>query len=287
MQGNIKERVMYDLSVIMATYNENRDFLQNCIQSILNQTYRDFEFLIVIEPGEINRDYLKEIAETDSRPRIIENTARIGVAASRNRAIMESKGKYIALIDSDDYCDVTRFDKQISFLEKSPGISLVGANMFLVDENNNIIGERTYPETHKNIRRYFLLTMAVANPSIMVRRKDLDEVGLFDDRLNKAEDFELWMRFLVNNKKMHNLREHLVNYRVLSNNNEKRGRIHYQNYYVARKKFNKCIWPFYLSSASLIFAFLVSRIPNTFLDLLLNLEITEKIKSIKRKPLIQ
>ena len=61
------------LSVVMATYNEKRDFLQNCIQSILSQTYRDFEFLIVIEPGELNRDYLNHVAASDSRVRIIEN----------------------------------------------------------------------------------------------------------------------------------------------------------------------------------------------------------------------
>lgn len=273
---------MNTLSVIMATYNENRGFLENCIQSILNQTYWDFEFLIAIEPGESNRDYLNNVVAADNRVRIIENTKRLGVAASRNRAIMESRGTFVALIDGDDYCDATRFEKQISFLENNPDISLVGSNMFLVDENNNIVGERKYPEEHKDIKRYFLLTMAVANPSIMVRRKDLYEVGLFDNRLTKAEDFELWMRFLVNQKKMHNLPDHLVNYRVISNNNEKRGRLHYQNYYAARKRYNKRIWPFYFSSASLLFAFFISHIPNVFLDVLLNLGVTEKLKSIKR-----
>ena len=132
---------MNTLSVIMATYNENRGFLQNCIQSILNQTYRDFEFLIVIEPGESNKEYLKSLASTDNRIRVIENNSRLGVAASRNRAIKESRGKYVALIDGDDYCDVSRFEKQISFLENNAEISVVGSNMLLVDEKDNIVGK--------------------------------------------------------------------------------------------------------------------------------------------------
>src|SRR3972149_9653778 len=215
---------MNTLSVIMATYNENRDFLQHCTQSILNQTYRDFEFLIVIEPGDTNREYLKSLASTDNRIRVIENASRLGVAASRNRAIMEGRGEYIALIDGDYYCDVRRFEKQISFLEENPEISLVGSNMFLVDEKDNIVGERKYPELPEDIRRYFLLVMAMANPTIMTRMKDLKKIGLFDEHFSKAEDFELWLRFLVGKKKMYNLRDHLVYYRVLTNSNEKRGR---------------------------------------------------------------
>ena len=278
---------MNTLSVIMATYNENRGFLQNCIQSILNQTYGDFEFLIVIEPGESNKDYLNDVSVADNRIRIIENTSRLGVAASRNRAIMESRGQYIALIDGDDFCDVTRFEKQISFLEKNPDISVVGSNMVLVDENDRIVGERRYPEFHEDIKRYFLLVMAVANPTVMTRLKDLMEVGLFDERFSKAEDVELWLRFLARKKKMYNLPDPLVYYRVMSNNNEKRGRTHYQNFYLARRRYNRQIWPVYLSSLSLSFFFLVSHIPNAMLDVLLNLGVTEKLKSIKRDHVVQ
>ncbi|HIH13188.1 TPA: glycosyltransferase [Candidatus Woesearchaeota archaeon] len=275
------------LSVVMATYNEKRDFLQNCIQSILSQTYRDFEFLIVIEPGELNRDYLNHVAASDSRVRIIENDTRMGVAASRNRAITESRGEFVALMDGDDYCEVTRFEKQVSFLEKNPDVSVIGANMYLIDEKDRIIGERRYPQFHEDIKRSFLLVMAVANPAVMTRLADLKDVGLFDNRFSKAEDVELWLRFLARKKKMYNLPEYLVYYRVMSNSNEKRGRTHYQNFYLARKRYNKLIWPVYLSSLSLSFFFLLSHIPNGFLDILLNLGITEKLKSIKRGHALQ
>jgi len=269
------------LSVIMATYNEDLRFLKSCIDSILNQTFRDFEFLIVIEPGEKNEMYLDNIAAADSRVRVLKNDKRLGVAGSRNRAILESSGEYIAFMDGDDYCAPDRLEKQLSFLENNPDISVVGSNMYLVDKDNVIIGERIYPELHKDIKNYFLVTMAVANPSIMVRRSDMSQVGFFDNKLFKAEDFDLWLRFLVKDKKMHNLQDKLVFYRTHPNDNKKRGHIHYKNYFAALKKHGKFIWPFYQRLTSLLLFFVVSNVSNSFLDYLLNLKIVKRIKNIR------
>lgn len=272
---------MHDLSVIMATYNENPIFLRSCIDSILNQTFRDFEFIIVVEPQEKNMEFLSSIESTDKRVKILKNETRLGVAGSRNRAILESSGKYIALMDGDDYCAPDRFEKQLSFLEDNPDVSVVGSNMYLIDKNNVIIGERIYPELHKDIKNYFLVTMAVANPSIMVRRNDMSQVGFFDDKLFKAEDFDLWLRFLVKDKKMHNLQDELVFYRTHPNDNKKRGHIHYKNYFAAFKKHGKFIWPFYQRFTSLLLFFVISNISNSFLDHLLNLKIVKRIKNIR------
>ena len=107
---------MHDLSVVMATYNENPIFLKACIDSILNQTFRNFEFIIAAEPQEKNMEFLSGVESADKRVKILRNETRLGVAGSRNRAIMESSGKYIALMDGDDYCALDRFEKQLSFL---------------------------------------------------------------------------------------------------------------------------------------------------------------------------
>ncbi|MDP3259173.1 MAG: glycosyltransferase [Thermodesulfovibrionales bacterium] len=272
---------MHDLSVVMATYNENPIFLKACIDSILNQTFRNFEFIIAAEPQEKNMEFLSGVESADKRVKILRNETRLGVASSRNRAIMESSGKYIALMDGDDYCALDRFEKQLSFLEDNPDVSVVGSNLYLIDEDDNIIGERKYPEFHSKIKRSFLLTMAVANPSVIFRKKDIDEVGLFDDRLYKAEDFELWFRFLANNKIMHNLQENLVYYRIQDNSNKKRGTLHFRNVYISRKRYSKLIWPLHIRFLSLFLFFLVSRIPNVFLDYLLNLRIVNRMKNIK------
>ncbi|MBI3378871.1 MAG: glycosyltransferase [Nitrospirae bacterium] len=274
---------MHDLSVVMATYNENPIFLKACINSILNQTFRNFEFIIVVEPQEKNMGFLSGVESSDNRVRILKNETRLGVAGSRNRAILESSGKYIALMDSDDYCAPDRFEKQLGFFGDNPDVSVAGSNMYLLDKDDNITGERKYPEFHSKIQRSFLLTMAVANPSVMFRKKDIDEVGLFDDRLYKSEDFELWLRFLAHNKKMHNLQENLIYYRMPALHNEKRGHMHWRNNYIARKRYSRLIWPLHLRFLSLLLFFLVSRLPDVFLDYLLNLKIAERIKHIKPK----
>lgn len=272
---------MCKLSGIIATYNDKFEFLKACINSILSQTFQDFEFIIVIEPGEKNKDFLENVASMDNRVKVLENETRLGVSGSRNRAITESNGEYIAFIDGDDHCDIRRFEKQVTFLDNNPEVNVAGSNMYLIDEYNNIIGERKYPELHEDIKRGFLLTMSVANPTVMLRRKDLDEVGLFDSAFFKAEDFELWLGFLANDKKMHNLQENLVYYRIPTKHSEKRGNIHWKNNYIARKRHSKFIWPLHERFFSLFFYLIISHIPNIFLDNLLNLKIVNKIKNIK------
>lgn len=272
---------MRDISVIIATYNEKVAYLKKCIESVLNQTHSNFEIVITVEPADGNLLLLKEIQNTDSRVRILENRTRQGVAASRNKAIKESSGKYIAIMDSDDYCNSTRLEKQYAFLENNSDINVLGSNLILIDGDNNVVGERKYPEFHRDIKDNFLLNMAIANPSVMLKRKEFEDVGFFDDHFKKAEDVELWLRFLAKGKRMHNLQESLVFYRMPLNSNLKRGRTHYKNFYIARKRHNKFIWPFYKSYLSLGMFFIFSHIPEMILDVLLNLNIVNRLKNIK------
>lgn len=270
-----------ELSVIMTTYNENANFLETCIDSILNQTYKDFEFIIVIEPDERNERLLMHLAESDSRMLVIKNKIKSGIAESRNRAITASAGEYIALIDSDDYCDATRFEKQLSFLKNNPDISVVGSNLFLVNSADRIIGQRKYPELHDGIKKYFLQTMSIANPSVLTRKKDLDVIGFFNPQFPKAEDLELWLRFLVQNRKMYNIQENLVYFRIPDEQVEKRGHLHYRYNYLARKKYSKFIWTFHERLPSLIGYFLISHVPDIIIKVILSRKISNKIKNVE------
>lgn len=272
---------MRKLSVLMATYNENTVFLTRCVDSVLQQTFQDFEFIITVEPEEKNINLLDGMAVKDERIKIFKNESKLGVAGSRNRAIKESTGKYIALIDSDDYCARNRFEKQINFLEANAEISVAGSNMHLVDEDDNVIGERIYPELYDDIRKAFLFSMAIANPTVLLRRVALVDVGNFNDKLFKAEDFDLWLRFLAHDKKLYNLQDKLVYYRTPKNFNSKRGHIHYKNYYTALRKHSKFIWSFHERSLSLFLFFIVGHTPNFLLDLLINLNVVNRIKKIK------
>lgn len=269
------------LSVIMATYNEDLRFLKTSVDSILQQTFRDFELLVVTEPDEANLDFLDEVSEKDRRVRIIRNTSRLGVAASRNQAILKSSAEYIAIMDGDDYCHPTRFETQIRFLENNPDVSVAGSNMYLVDGNNNITGERRYPESFEDIKRGFILTMAIANPTVMLKRSAIEEVGLFERTFSKAEDFELWLRFLARNKKMHNIQENLVYYRAPANHNEKRGQIHWRNNFAARRMHGKFIWSFHQRFLSNIFYYVASQLPDGLLDELFSLKIAKRLRNIR------
>jgi glycosyltransferase involved in cell wall biosynthesis len=272
---------MSNLSVVMATYNEQLTFLKTCINSILSQTLEDFEFFIVVEPQEKNLVFLREIASKDNRIKIVENETRLGVAGSRNTGFLKCSGKYIAIIDGDDYCAPERFERQFQLLEENQRVNVVGTNMWLVDGDGNIVGERTYPESHLEIKRSFLLTMAVGNPTLMIRRRDLKEVGLFDSNLIKAEDIELWLRFLAHGMIMHNLQENLLYYRV-QKKNERRDKVHYRNHYAARRRHSKFIWPWHERLFSLSMYFIISHIPHSYLQHLLALGIVDKMKRIRR-----
>jgi len=194
---------------------------------------------------------------------------------------MESSGKYIALIDGDDYCDLRRFEMQVKFLEDNPFVSVVGSNMYLVDENNKIIGQRIYPETHVDIKGKFLFSNAIANPTVLLRRKDFVDIGFFDIKLSKAEDFELWLRFLANGGEMHNLQEKLVYYKVQTKQSDRRGAVHWKNNYTVRKKYSKLIWPLHSRCMSLFILFIISHTPRFFSDYILNSKLVKKIKSVK------
>ena len=271
-----------DISVILTSYNENIRYLKKCIDSILSQTFKNFEFIIIINPDDINISFYREVQSQDSRIKLLINNKPEGVSASRNKGINNSGSLFIAFADSDDYYSKNRLQLQLDYMKQEKDISVVGSNMILVNEDDLIIGHRLYPEYHQDIKKQFLYKMAIANPSILVRKDALDDVGFFNENFTKAEDIELWLRFLASKKKIHNLQEHLVFYRSKFDDNEKRGRVHYRNYYKALMEHSYNIWPFYKRIFPLIFFFIISLMPNRLLSILLNLKIVRSWKNISR-----
>ena len=270
------------LTIIMATKNEDVSYLQQCLETISLQSFQDYNFNIIIDSNDdSNIDFLQRICNQDDKIKLLNNSKNPGVASSRNFGIMNSSSKYIAIIDSDDYYEKDKLAFQVEFLEKHEDISLIGSNIFLVNDESKIIGERLYPEFDKEIKKEFLFKMPIANSSLVVRRQDLLDVGLFDENYNKAEDLELWLRFLSRGKKMHNIQKKLVFYRTPENENLKRGREHYRNYYSAIKKHGKNIWPLYLRIISLSMFYIIQLIPNYFLSYLLSTSLVHKIKNIR------
>lgn len=206
---------MPKISVIMGIYNTpSKKMLKKSLDSILNQTYKDFE-LIVCDDGSSNDcvKWAKEICQSDNRVKFIKNNKNSGLAYTLNHCLKEAKGDYIARMDDDDESHLDRFEKQIQYMEKNKDVGLVGSNMNLFDDERGIWGLRKYDENVK--KEDFLYRVAVAHPTIMARKQSYDVVGGYRDlpKTLRVEDYDCFMRMFAKGVKMYNFQKPLLNYR--------------------------------------------------------------------------
>ena len=182
------------VSVLMATYNTEIPMLKEAVDSILNQTFRDFEFLIVDDGSTNGSDaYLKSIA--DERVRILWNPKNIGVTKSLNIALKEAKGKYVARMDADDLSLPERFAKQVAFMDARPDVILCGTRIAMIDEDGNITQSKAKdPKTMDEYRvRLLFSNPGPSHPSAMMRHETLQKNGiLYDENLTYAQDYGMW-----------------------------------------------------------------------------------------------
>lgn len=203
------------VSVIMGIYNTpNKEMLKTSIDSILNQTFKDFEF-IICNDGSTNNCFrwAKEICKDDDRVIFIENSINKGLAYTLNYCLKEAKGEYIARMDDDDESHLDRFEKQVKFLDSNKDIGLVGSNMYLFDSKRGNWGIRKYKEYVK--KEDFLYRVAVPHPTIMARKTAYDLIGGYRDipRTLRVEDYDCFMRMFAKGIKMYNFQTPIFNYR--------------------------------------------------------------------------
>ncbi|SDD91330.1 Glycosyltransferase involved in cell wall bisynthesis [Paenibacillus sp. UNCCL117] len=197
---------MPTVSVIMSVYNTNdAQVLQLSIQSILVQTFADFE-LIICDDGSTDDTYdiLANICKCDSRIRLYKNDTNLKAAASRNRCISLSQGKYVAIMDADDCSAENRLEKQVAFLEQYEDYDFVGSSADLFDERG-IWGRRTYENFPKN--KDFLFVLPFVHASVLFRKNALVAIGGYRVARETArtEDYDLFMRLYANGSKGANL----------------------------------------------------------------------------------
>jgi glycosyltransferase involved in cell wall biosynthesis len=204
------------VSVVMPVYNAGK-YLPQAIESILNQTYKNFEFIIVDDCSTDNsKKILLEYAKKDKRIKLIFNKKNSGVAFNYDRAIRLAKGEFIAAMESDDISSNYRLEKQIKALLESKDLCLVGSDIFIINENNKIVAKRIYPHSDFDIRKMIIFKSPFAQPSVMFRRKVYLKTNGYDKKYKNAMDYDLWFRF-INYGKVLNLAEPLLYYRVHAN----------------------------------------------------------------------
>jgi len=200
------------VSVVMSVHNGAR-FLDKAIHSIRDQTYRNFEFIIIDDgSADATPEILARHAADDSRISVLSQQNR-GLMESLHRAFAAATGKYIARMDADDVAKPYRLEMQLEFLTSNPDIALVGGAIEIIDSESKVLATIRPPSHPEDLRRELQeFGNAIAHPTVMFRRRALDEVGGFRRAYQYAEDYDLWLR-MVENFDLANLPEVLLGYR--------------------------------------------------------------------------
>lgn len=203
------------ISVVMSVYNDAK-YLRESVESILKQTFKNFEFVIVDDCS--NSTVASILSKySDKRIKIIRNTLNLGLTRSLNIAIKVARGRYIARMDADDISYPTRLQEQVHFLENNPEFVLCGASADLIDENNNIYGTRMCPTTDDIIRSNLVKSNQFIHPLVMFKKDAWERVGGYDESFTLSQDYDFFLK-LSRIGKVANVHQTLLKYRVGTGN---------------------------------------------------------------------
>jgi len=199
---------MPKVSVLMPVYKTDEKFLREAIESILNQTFTDFEFLILDDCPDDDREKIVK-SYNDKRIKYSKNEKNLGITPSRNKLIDMASGEYLAIFDHDDISLPTRLEKEVNYLDKYQDVGVVGSKA------KNLIAKSssTVPCDNLNIKMALMRTCAIIHSSSMIRKSVLTKNNVrYEEEFSPSEDYALWCR-LIPFTKFHNLNEVLFLYR--------------------------------------------------------------------------
>ncbi|TAE00957.1 MAG: glycosyltransferase [Bacteroidetes bacterium] len=202
------------ITVCMLVFNGEK-YLESAIKSILNQSFQDFE-LLILDDGSTDRS-AQIVREIDSpKIRFLQNARNQGLALAKHRALQEANRKYFAILDCDDWAYPNRLKEQVNFLEQHPKVAAVGSWVEVIDGENNVKNTWNLPTKSEEIKVKMLFRNCFAHPSMMIRREIFNEFS-YRNEYPPAEDYDLWSRILQKYE-MANLPKILIKYRVHGNN---------------------------------------------------------------------
>ncbi len=214
------------ISVIMSTYNEEFEWVTESVNSILNQIYRNFEFIIVIDNPERKDiiDYIKSCKRTDGRIILIINKTNLGLIKSLNKAISVSKGRYIARMDADDISHLDRLEKQLRYIEEK-NLDLIGSNINLFRGQREIFFTTNKLLTHKYLKKMLLRgTIGIVHPTFFGKKEVFDSLGGYSYSPH-TEDKEFLARVFVSGYKVGNIADVLLDSRYTDSSVTKKNAI--------------------------------------------------------------
>ncbi len=203
------------VSVVMATYEkDNLDFLKKAVESVLAQSYSNFEFIIVLNGAvsEAAQEFLDAAVSRDERLRLLELPENKGPGPARNAGIDAARGEFIAITDSDDLSARERIEKQLAFIQENSA-DLVGSFYRLIDRSGKVTGKKQTPESNDEIRRHLFLFNPICNSSVFARAEVLKN-NKYNERYYYGEDYEVWVNLALDGKVLMNQAEYLLDFRV-------------------------------------------------------------------------
>ena len=200
---------MIKVSALLCTYNTPESYLREAIESVLKQTFPDFE-LIVLDDGSTSADIERIVKSyADSRIRFYKNGCNLGISATRNRLIDLANGEYLAVIVHDDISLPQRFEKQIAVLDANPNIGIVGGQVKFIPAGK----VKKRPIDNENIKISLMQQCVLVHPSCMIRKSVLEKTGIrYEERFTPAEDYALFCR-LIPHTDFYNIPDILLLYR--------------------------------------------------------------------------
>ena len=207
---------MPKVSVLMPVYKTKEEHLREAIESILNQTFSDFEFLILDDCPDDSREKIVR-SYNDKRIKYIKNEKNLGITPSRNRLMQMAKGEYLAVFDHDDVSLSTRLEKQVQYLDANLDVGVVSS--WVKEFPKHKIWK--YAENDAEIKVALVKHCVIAHSASMIRKSVLVDNNIsYEEEFTPSEDYGLWCR-LIGVTKFHNIQEVLFAYRKHGSNTSK------------------------------------------------------------------
>ena len=229
------------VSVIMSTYKEEEIFLRQAIESILNQTYKDFEYIIILDNPDNNLHIriIKEYANLDKRIKFYVNEKNMGLTASLNKGLGLAKGKYICRMDADDISINKRIENQKRYLEEN-NYDLIGGISQMIDENGkSIYSIKKVPTNMDKIKKALRYNQIISHPTWFGKKEVFEKLNGYRN-MPLCEDYDFTLRAVLNGYKISNIDETVLKYRMTSSSISRSNL--YEQYLFARfitKKYSK------------------------------------------------
>lgn len=235
------------VSLIMATYNDSPAYLSIAIESIICQTYRNWELIIVDDSKDLDTiSTIDKYTGKDERIKVVRDKKKYGFVPALNVGLENANGSYVGRMDGDDVSYPERLEMEIKYLEEHPDVDVVGTQTAIIDSNGNRTSEICFPDCGLKLRLFQMFRCPMQHGTVLMRRKLIDEGIRYDENFKRSEDLELWLRLQKKGYYLYNIQKVLYDFRIEDDYAKKRSHNHFKYNVKARRK-NIC-WKYALTN---------------------------------------